>query len=122
MGNDQIILLKCTSSYHAPIKDANLLTIPNLKDTFGVEVGLSDHTLGNSVAIASVSLGAKIIEKHFILDRNIGGPDAAFSMEPAEFNQMVKSIREVENAFGSVTYKLTEKQDVFEVFVCCKRY
>jgi len=110
MGNDQIALLKCTSAYPAPIEDANLLTIPNMKETFGTIVGLSDHTLGSSVAIASVALGAKIIEKHFILDRNIGGPDAAFSMEPEEFKQMVKSIREVEKALGKVTYALTEKQ------------
>jgi len=73
-------------------------------------VGLSDHTLGNSVAIASVALGVKIIEKHFILDRNLGGPDSAFSIEPDEFKQMVKSIREVEKALGKVTYELTEKQ------------
>ena len=110
MGNDQVALLKCTSAYPAPIEDANLLTIPNMKETFGTIVGLSDHTLGSSVAIASVALGAMIIEKHFILDRNIGGPDAAFSMEPEEFKQMVKSIREVEKALGKVTYALTEKQ------------
>ncbi len=110
MGNDQIALLKCTSAYPAPIEDANLLTIPNMKETFGTVVGLSDHTLGSSVAIASVALGAKLIEKHFILDRNLGGPDSAFSMEPEEFKQMVKSIREVEKALGKVTYDLTEKQ------------
>ena len=111
MGNEQIVLLKCTSAYPAPIEDANLLTIPNLKDTFGVEVGLSDHTLGSSVAIASVALGAKIIEKHFILDRKLGGPDAAFSMEPDEFKYMVKSIREVEKALGEISYQLTEKME-----------
>jgi len=110
MGNDQIALLKCTSAYPAPIEDANLLTIPNMKETFGTIVGLSDHTLGSSVAIASVALGAKLVEKHFILDRNLGGPDSAFSMEPEEFKQMVKSIREVEKALGKVTYDLTEKQ------------
>jgi pseudaminic acid synthase len=110
MGNDQIALLKCTSAYPAPIEDANLLTIPNMKETFGTVVGLSDHTLGSSVAVASVALGAMIIEKHFILDRNFGGPDAAFSMEPEEFKQMVKSIREVEKALGKITYDLTEKQ------------
>ena len=116
MGNEQIILLKCTSAYPAPIEEANLRTIPNLRETFGVEVGLSDHTLGSSVAIASVALGAKVIEKHFILDRNLGGPDAAFSMEPDEFKQMVKSIREVEKAIGKVTYNLTEKQKKGRVF------
>ena len=116
MDNDQIVLLKCTSAYPAPIEEANLRTIPNLRETFGVEVGLSDHTLGSSVAIASVALGAKVIEKHFILDRNLGGPDAAFSMEPDEFKQMVKSIREVEKAIGKVTYNLTEKQKKGRVF------
>lgn len=110
MGNDQIALLKCTSAYPAPIEDANLLTIPNMKETFGTIVGLSDHTLGSSVAIASVALGAMIIEKHFILDRKLGGPDAAFSMKPDEFKQMAKSIREVEKALGKITYDLTEKQ------------
>lgn len=116
MGNEQIILLKCTSAYPAPIEEANLLTILNMKETFRTVVGLSDHTLGSSVAIASVALGAKIIEKHFILDRNLGGPDAAFSMEPAEFKQMVKSIREVEKAMGKVTYDLTEKQKKSRMF------
>ena len=116
MGNNQIILLKCTSAYPAPIEEANLLTIHNLKETFGVEVGLSDHTLGSSVAIASVALGAKIIEKHFILDRNIGGPDSAFSMEPDEFKNMVTAIRDVEKALGKVTYKLTPKVEKSKVF------
>jgi len=110
MDNEQIALLKCTSAYPAPIEDANLLTIPNMRETFGTVVGLSDHTLGSSAAIASVALGAKIIEKHFILDRNIGGPDSAFSIETDEFKYMVKSIREVEKALGLVTYNLTEKQ------------
>lgn len=109
MGNEQIALLKCTSAYPAPLEEVNLRTIPNMVDTFNTVVGLSDHTLGTSVAIASVALGAKIIEKHFILDRKLGGPDAAFSMEPEEFRSMVKSVREVEKALGSVNYDLTEK-------------
>ncbi|MEN4018365.1 MAG: pseudaminic acid synthase [Methanobacterium sp.] len=108
-GNDQIALLKCTSSYPAPLEEINLNTIPNLKETFNTVVGLSDHTRGNSVPIASVALGAKIIEKHFILDRNLGGPDAEFSLEPEEFKVMVKSVREVEKALGKVSYELTEK-------------
>jgi len=108
MDNEQIALLKCTSAYPAPIEDANLLTIPNMKETFGTVVGLSDHTLGSSAAIASVALGAKIIEKHFILDKKLGGPDSAFSMEPDEFKYMVKSIREVEKSLGKVNYKLSE--------------
>jgi len=116
MGNEKIILLKCTSSYPAPIEEANLLTIPNMADTFGTIVGLSDHTLGSSVAIASVALGAKVIEKHFILDRNLGGPDAAFSMEPDEFKEMVKSVRDVEKALGKVSYELSEKVEKSRVF------
>lgn len=109
VGNDQIALLKCTSSYPAPFEDANLRTIPDMADRFGTVVGLSDHTLGISVPIAAVSLGARIIEKHFILDRNLGGPDALFSLEPAEFMAMVTSIREAEKALGKVNYELNEK-------------
>ena len=109
IGNDQIALLKCTSEYPAPFEDSNLRTIPNLADTFNTVVGLSDHTLGISVSIASVALGAKIIEKHFILDRKFGGPDAAFSMEPDEFRAMVDAVRDVEKALGTVNYDLTEK-------------
>jgi len=109
MGNDQIALLKCTSAYPAPLEDSNLRTIPNLADTFNTVVGLSDHTLGISAPIASVALGARIIEKHFILDRKMGGPDAAFSMEPDEFRSMVEAVREVEKALGTVNYDLTEK-------------
>lgn len=110
MGNDQIILLKCTSSYPAKIEDANLNTIPNMKETFGVEVGLSDHTLGITVPVVSVALGAKVIEKHFILDKSIGGPDASFSMEPHEFRQMVESVRDAEKALGKVDYSMNEKK------------
>lgn len=109
MGNNQIALLKCTSAYPAPLEEINLRTIPNLAETFKTVVGLSDHTLGISVPIASVALGASIIEKHLTLDRKLGGPDAAFSLEPSEFKAMVKSIREVEKALGEVSYELTEK-------------
>lgn len=109
MGNDKIVLLKCTSAYPAPLEDINLKTIPNMIKRFKCIVGLSDHTLGISAPIAAVAIGAKIIEKHFILDRNISGPDAIFSLEPEEFKQMVKSIREVEEELGEVSYKLTEK-------------
>ena len=107
-GNDKIALLKCTSSYPAPLEEINLNTIPDIKDKFGVVVGLSDHTLGDEVSTAAVALGAKIIEKHFILDRNMGGPDSDFSMEPGEFKQMVDSIRNVEKALGNVTYELSD--------------
>lgn len=109
MGNDQIALLKCTSEYPAPLEDVNLRTIPDMIERFGTVVGLSDHTLGISVPIAAVALGAKIIEKHFILDRKLGGPDSAFSLEPEEFRTMVKSVRESEKALGNVSYELTEK-------------
>ena len=109
-GNNQIILLKCTSSYPAQIEDANLKTIPNMKETFGVEVGLSDHTLGITVPVVSVALGARVIEKHFILDKLIGGPDASFSLEPHEFKQMVESIRDAEKALGKVDYSMNEKK------------
>jgi pseudaminic acid synthase len=116
IGNNNITLLKCTSSYPAPIEEANLLTIPNMKETFGVEVGLSDHTLGANAAIAAVALGATVIEKHFILDRDLGGPDSSFSMEPAEFKGMAKSIREVEKALGGISYELTEQVAGSKVF------
>ncbi len=109
MGNEQIALLKCVSAYPTPLEDVNLRTIPNLADTFKTVVGLSDHTLGISVPIASVALGACIIEKHLTLDRKLGGPDAAFSLEPDEFKAMVKSVREAEKALGEVSYDLTEK-------------
>ena len=103
-GNDDITLLKCTSSYPAPIEDANLMTMVDMKQRYGVKVGLSDHTMGFDVAVAAVALGATLVEKHFILDRSIGGPDAAFSMEIGEFASMVKSIRNVEKALGEVVY------------------
>ena len=109
VGNQNITLLKCTSSYPAPVEEANLLTIPNLAQTFGVKVGLSDHTLGHAVAIAAVALGARVIEKHFILDRAIGGPDASFSLTPEEFKLMVDGVRAAELALGCVSYELTDK-------------
>jgi pseudaminic acid synthase len=109
MGNEQIALLKCVSAYPTPLEDVNLRTIPNLADTFKTIVGLSDHTLGITVPIASVALGASVIEKHLTLDRSLGGPDAAFSLEPEEFKTMVKSVREVEKALGEISYDLTEK-------------
>lgn len=110
MGNDQIVLLKCVSAYPTPLEEVNLRTIPHLAETFGVTVGLSDHTLSSSVAVAAVALGARIIEKHFIFDRSLGGPDAAFSLEPAEFKTMVQAIRETEKALGGISYELTERQ------------
>lgn len=103
-GNNDITLLKCTSSYPAPVEDANLRTMVDMKERYGVKVGLSDHTMGADVAVAAVALGATLVEKHFILRRSIGGPDAAFSMEKDEFAAMVRSIRNVEKALGSVVY------------------
>ncbi|WP_404284852.1 pseudaminic acid synthase [Exiguobacterium aurantiacum] len=110
VGNEQVILLKCTSAYPAKIEDANLLTMQNMKETFGVEVGLSDHTLGITAPVVSVALGATVIEKHFILDKQIGGPDASFSLEPHEFKAMVDAVREAELSLGRVDYRLTEKK------------
>ncbi len=110
MGNHQITLLKCTSSYPAPVEDANLVMIPDMAKRFGVQTGLSDHTLGITVPVAAVVLGAKVIEKHFILDRSIGGPDASFSLDEADFTAMVKAVREAEQAIGVVNYTLDEKQ------------
>ncbi|MGB3750068.1 MAG: pseudaminic acid synthase [Arcobacteraceae bacterium] len=110
VGNNNIILLKCTSAYPAPLEDANLATIPNLAQTFGVISGFSDHTLGSTAPIAAVTLGAKVIEKHFILDKSIGGPDSDFSMDKQEFKEMVKNIRDVEKLMGTVDYSMTEKK------------
>lgn len=108
-GNDQIALLKCTSSYPAPLRSINLRTIPNMVKTFNTIVGLSDHTLEPSIPIGAVALGAKIIEKHFILDRRLGGPDSKFSLEPEEFKSMVYSIRALETAMGDVNYELDDE-------------
>lgn len=103
-GNEDITILKCTTEYPAPIEAANLLTMVDMKKRFGVKVGLSDHTMGSDVSVAAVALGAEMIEKHFIIERSIGGPDAAFSMEKGEFEAMVKSIRNVEKAVGRIIY------------------
>ena len=109
-GNHQVSLLKCTSEYPATYEQANLLTIPDMKRRFNVEVGVSDHTMGCLVPTVAVSLGATIVEKHFILSRSVGGPDSAFSMEPREFREMVDSIRNVEKALGTVEYGVSERQ------------
>lgn len=109
-GNHDVSLLKCTSEYPATIEDANLLTIPDMKERFGVQVGVSDHTMGSLVPTVAVALGAEIVEKHFILSRSCGGPDAAFSMEPAEFKEMVNNVRSTEKALGTVKYDITDRQ------------
>lgn len=108
-GNEQIVLLKCTSTYPTPLEDVNLKTMLDMQTRFDVLVGISDHTTNASVPIAAVAMGAKVIEKHVILKRSLGGPDAQFSLEPAEFKKLITSIREVEKALGEVTYDLTPK-------------
>ncbi|PRN00896.1 pseudaminic acid synthase [Aliarcobacter cryaerophilus] len=111
VGNEDIVLLKCTSQYPAPLNEANLKTISNMKETFGVEVGFSDHTLGVTAPIVAVTLGAKVIEKHFILDKSIGGPDCEFSLDKNEFSLMVQTIKETEELLGRVDYSLNEKRE-----------
>lgn len=107
-GCTDITLLKCTSEYPAPYEHVNLMTIPDMKQRFGVKVGLSDHTMGSVVPVAAVALGATVVEKHFILSRLQGGPDSSFSMEPEEFKTMVEEIRIVEKSLGCVTYDLDD--------------
>lgn len=109
-GNENVALLKCTSSYPAPIEEANMVMVKDLAERYAVISGLSDHTMGSTVPIVATCFGAKIIEKHFILDHSVGGPDASFSMDEKEFTEMVKAVREAENAIGIVDYALTEKQ------------
>jgi len=109
MGNDNISLLKCTSEYPATYDQANLLTIPDMIKAFDCKVGVSDHTLGYIVPMTAVALGARIVEKHFILDRSLGGADSVFSMEPSEFRTMVDNIRAVEKTFGIVKKEITER-------------
>jgi len=110
MGNYDVALLKCTSSYPAPIEEANMCMVKDLAARYNVISGLSDHTMGSTVPVVATVFGAKIIEKHFIIDRAIGGPDASFSMNEEEFTAMVKAVREAEKASGDVDYNLTEKQ------------
>lgn len=110
MGNYDIAVLKCTSSYPAPIEEANMIMVKDIAERFGVITGLSDHTIGSIAPIVATCFGAKIIEKHFIIDRSIGGPDASFSMNEEEFTQMVKAVRKAEKSIGIIDYNLTEKQ------------
>ena len=109
VGNHNITILKCTSQYPATVEQANLITIPDMRERFGVEVGLSDHTMGSLVPVVATSLGATVIEKHFILQRSMGGPDSQFSMEPHEFKEMVRAVRDVETSLGKVTYEVNEQ-------------
>ena len=109
-GNYDITILKCTSAYPARPEEADLLTIPDLAKRFNVKVGLSDHTLGIEAPMVAVALGAKVIEKHFILDKSIGGPDAHFSLDENDFKQMVDAVRLTESLLGNVNYEMTEKK------------
>ena len=121
--NNDITLLKCTSAYPSPIDEANLIMMKKYKDDFNVKVGLSDHTLGSVVPIMSVAFGASVIEKHFILNKEIGGHDASFSLDEMEFKNMVNEVRKAESSIGEISYELTEKQKVGKkysrsLFVC----
>lgn len=111
-GNEDIFLLKCVSSYPTPYEEVHLNIIPTLAKTYGCLTGLSDHTMGTAVAVGSIALGAKMVEKHLTLRRSDGGPDSAFSMEPEEFAKMVQDIRIVEKALGSSEYMLTPTQEL----------
>lgn len=115
-GNEQIALLRCASAYPAITDEMNLRTMQNMAETFGVPVGLSDHSMGSVGAVTAVALGAKIIEKHFCLDRAIENPDASFSMNPQEFKQMVSDIRQAEKALGKVCYGTTKQEESSIVF------
>lgn len=115
-GNMQIALLKCSSAYPAVPDDMNLATLPHMSESFGVPVGLSDHSMGSIGAVAAVAMGACIIEKHFCLSREIENPDSAFSMEPAEFRKMVDDIRTVERARGVVSYERSPAENGQSIF------
>lgn len=115
-GCDQFVLLKCTSSYPASPKDSNLRTIPHLRGLFHCEVGLSDHTLGIGVAVASVALGATVIEKHFTLSREDGGVDSAFSLEPVEMKSLVEETHRAWQSLGKIRYQFVEKETASRIF------
>jgi N-acetylneuraminate synthase len=115
-GCKDLILLKCTSTYPATAANTNILTIPHMRELFGCEVGLSDHTMGVAVSVASVALGATVIEKHFTLNRADGGVDSTFSMEPAEMAQLVVETERARQALGQVSYGTTEAEKKSLVF------
>lgn len=115
-GNEQIVLLRCASAYPAISDEMNLITIQDMEHRFGVPVGLSDHSFGSVAAVTAVALGAKVIEKHFCLSREIENPDASFSMEPEEFRQMVRDVRAAEKAVGNVKYGPTKQEQGSLVF------
>ena len=114
--HNQLALLKCSSAYPALSSQMNLKTIANMKEVFGVPVGLSDHSMGSVGAVTAVALGASIIEKHFCISRTIKNPDSTFSMEPAEFQAMVQDIRQAEKAIGHVNYAVTEDEQENIIF------
>lgn len=116
-NNNNIILLQCTSSYPAPFDEANLIMIQDFVRQFKIISGLSDHTLGSLAPVVATALGAKLIEKHFILDKSIGGPDASFSMDESEFKLMVDDIRNTELLIGKIDYNLTSKQIESRVYM-----
>ncbi len=109
-GNSDITLLQCTSEYPAKPEDANLLLMQDMKERFRVKTGLSDHTMGHEVAVIAAAMQASLLEKHFIMDRSVGGPDASFSMDTEEFKQMVSEVRRVERIMGQVNYDLDEQK------------
>ena len=115
-GNEQVVLLKCCSEYPANYDDMNFATITDMRERFGVPVGLSDHSMGSIGAVVGVSLGAQVVEKHFCLSRAIKNPDSEFSMEPAEFAAMVRDIHDAVRIRGQVTYELTESEKASTVF------
>ncbi len=115
-GNKQLALLKCSSAYPAISDQMNLKTMVDIKERFGLPVGLSDHSMGHIGAATAVAMGANIIEKHFCISREIENPDASFSMEPAEFKEMVDTIRQVELAMGKVFYGVSEQEKSNSVF------
>lgn len=116
VGNNDITVLKCTSSYPAPINEANMIMMQQFAKDFDVKVGLSDHTLGITLPVVATVMGASVIEKHFILNKSVGGPDAAFSLDEKAFTQMVNAVREAEQATGAVSYTLTDKQKAGKQF------
>ncbi|WP_048601370.1 pseudaminic acid synthase [Rubeoparvulum massiliense] len=115
-GNDQLCLLKCSSSYPAIPEDMNLRTIRNMAEIFNVPVGLSDHSMGSIAAVTAVAMGASVIEKHLCLSREIENPDASFSMEPHEFKKMVQDIRSAERAMGKVSYEISPNEEKSMIF------
>lgn len=115
-GNEQICILKCTSTYPATPENTNIRTIPNMRDTFGCEVGLSDHTMGSGVSVAATALGAVLIEKHFTLARADGGVDSAFSLEPDEFQQLRDETERAWQSLGGVVYGGTSAEEGSRVF------